>query len=100
MLGAILGLCSWFAFCLGSSVRTCLVGKTASPELFLGETLTLFVVGLVSYFLITGAPVLVGLVVGFFAPRKTLLILGLVSVIVGLGLGYFVTTDACSGISL
>jgi hypothetical protein len=43
---------------------------------------------------------LVGLVVGFFVPRRLLLILGLLSIIVGLGFGYFTTTDTCSGASL
>lgn len=99
MLGAIFGLCSWFAFCLGSSLRECLVNRVA-PGLFLGETFTLFIVGLFTYFLITGAPMFVGLVVGYFLPRRALLILGLVSVIVGLAVGYLTTTDTCSGISL
>jgi hypothetical protein len=100
MLGAIFGLCSWFAFCLGSSIRACLIDRPQPPGLFLGETLTLFVVGLFTYFLIAGSPMFVGLVVGYFLPRRPFVILGLVSVIVGLGLGYFVTTDTCSGISL
>src|SRR5580704_13068373 len=71
LLGDFLGLCVWFAFCLRSGIRACLVDQPQLTPLLWSDTLLVFFLGLESLVAISIA--VVGLAIGVFTRLKPLL---------------------------
>src|ERR1700735_5355662 len=95
LLGGILGLGVWFAFCLGSGLRSCLVDQPQLPRLLWGDVLSLFVNAYVTF--IPFIIIIAGLIAGFGLRPKSLLIASSGLAAVAFGIGYAITSGPCAG---
>ena len=102
LIAGILGLCVWLAFCLGSSVRACLVDRPQLPQLFFGDSLLLFFGGLTAEMSsnIIIAAIIVAFVVGFVVRLKPLLISASALALLAFAVGYIFTSGICSMIGI
>jgi hypothetical protein len=98
LLGGILGLGVWFAFCLGSGLRACLVDQLQIPRLLWGDTLSLFINAYVTF--IPFIIIIAGLMAGFGLRLKPLLISASVLAALAFGIAYAITSGTCAGVGI
>jgi hypothetical protein len=91
VLGAILWLVPWLAFCLGSGLRACIVNQPHSAQFLAAYTALISFGGVVTYWQIAALLTIAGLATTFYFRLKPLVILLLILGMVALVTGYFMT---------
>ena len=88
----------WFSFCLGTSIRACLIDQPQLPHLFLGQTLSMFIEGFETSMPLT--IVLIGLVIGWLTPVRFSKGFGAFVAFVAFAGGYISTSGICAVIGI